>query len=104
MTLGAPRLHLRDTGSTNERARRLAIAGAPHGTLVTAAQQSAGRGRQGRTWSAPAGNGPGRFFLGRRRRRLGFRVAAAGDGTIRQIVYCTFPGPMSTEAFRGLPE
>jgi BirA family transcriptional regulator, biotin operon repressor / biotin---[acetyl-CoA-carboxylase] ligase len=55
MTLGAPRLHLRDTGSTNERARQLAIAGAPHGTLVTAAQQSAGRGRQGRTWSAPAG-------------------------------------------------
>jgi BirA family biotin operon repressor/biotin-[acetyl-CoA-carboxylase] ligase len=55
MTLGAPRLHLRDTGSTNERARQLALAGAPHGTLVTAAQQSAGRGRQGRTWSAPAG-------------------------------------------------
>jgi BirA family biotin operon repressor/biotin-[acetyl-CoA-carboxylase] ligase len=55
MSLGAPRLHLRDTGSTNERARQLAIAGAPHGTLVTAAQQSAGRGRQGRTWSAPAG-------------------------------------------------
>jgi BirA family biotin operon repressor/biotin-[acetyl-CoA-carboxylase] ligase len=55
MSLGAPRLHLRDTGSTNERARQLAIAGAPHGTLVTAAQQSAGRGRQGRVWSAPAG-------------------------------------------------
>ena len=26
---------------------------APHGTLVTADEQSAGRGRQGRTWSAP---------------------------------------------------
>jgi BirA family biotin operon repressor/biotin-[acetyl-CoA-carboxylase] ligase len=54
-TLGSPRLHLRLTDSTNERARALAAAGAPHGTLVTAAQQSAGRGRQGRTWSAPAG-------------------------------------------------
>jgi BirA family biotin operon repressor/biotin-[acetyl-CoA-carboxylase] ligase len=54
--LGFPRLHLRATGSTNDRARELAAAGAPHGTLVTAAEQSAGRGRQGRTWSAPAGH------------------------------------------------
>ena len=53
--LGLPRLHLRATDSTNERARRLAAAGAPHGTLVTAGEQSAGRGRQGRTWSAPRG-------------------------------------------------
>ena len=56
MTLGHPRYHLRATDSTNERARALAAAGAPHGTLVTAAEQSAGRGRQGRTWSAPAGS------------------------------------------------
>jgi BirA family biotin operon repressor/biotin-[acetyl-CoA-carboxylase] ligase len=53
--LGSPRLHLRRTGSTNDRARALASGGAPHGTLVTAAEQTAGRGRQGRTWSAPAG-------------------------------------------------
>jgi BirA family transcriptional regulator, biotin operon repressor / biotin---[acetyl-CoA-carboxylase] ligase len=55
LELGLPRLHLRVTDSTNTRARELAEAGAPHGTLVTAARQSAGRGRQGRTWSAPAG-------------------------------------------------
>jgi BirA family biotin operon repressor/biotin-[acetyl-CoA-carboxylase] ligase len=54
--LGRPRLHLRSTDSTNERARALAEAGAPHGTLVTAAEQTAGRGRQGRRWSAPAGS------------------------------------------------
>ena len=54
--LGAPRVHLRATDSTNERAKRLALEGAPHGTLVTATEQSAGRGRQGRTWSAPAGH------------------------------------------------
>ncbi len=54
--IGHPRLHLRRTGSTNERARELAFAGAPHGTLVTAAEQTAGRGRQGRHWSAPAGS------------------------------------------------
>jgi BirA family biotin operon repressor/biotin-[acetyl-CoA-carboxylase] ligase len=53
--LGRPRLHLRAIDSTNERARTLALAGAPHGTLVTAGEQSAGRGRQGRRWSAPAG-------------------------------------------------
>jgi BirA family biotin operon repressor/biotin-[acetyl-CoA-carboxylase] ligase len=55
LALGSPRLHLRLTGSTNERARELAAAGAPHGTLVTATEQTAGRGRQGRTWTAPAG-------------------------------------------------
>jgi BirA family biotin operon repressor/biotin-[acetyl-CoA-carboxylase] ligase len=52
--LGRPRLHLRRTGSTNDRARELAIAGAPHGTLVSASEQTAGRGRQGRRWLAPA--------------------------------------------------
>ena len=57
--LGTPRLHLRATDSTSTRARELALAGAPHGTLVTAAEQSAGRGRHGRTWSAP----PGRALL-----------------------------------------
>lgn len=51
--LGRPRLHLRITDSTNTRARQLAGAGAPHGTVVTAAEQRAGRGRQGRTWTAP---------------------------------------------------
>jgi BirA family biotin operon repressor/biotin-[acetyl-CoA-carboxylase] ligase len=55
-TLGHPRVHLRRTGSTNERARELAFAGAPAGTLVTASEQTAGRGRQGRRWSAPAGS------------------------------------------------
>jgi BirA family transcriptional regulator, biotin operon repressor / biotin---[acetyl-CoA-carboxylase] ligase len=57
--LGRPRLHLARTDSTNLRARELAAAGAPHGTLVTAAEQTAGRGRQGRGWSAP----PGRSLL-----------------------------------------
>jgi BirA family biotin operon repressor/biotin-[acetyl-CoA-carboxylase] ligase len=48
-------VHLRQTDSTNERARELALEGAPHGTLVTAAEQTAGRGRQGRSWVAPPG-------------------------------------------------
>jgi BirA family transcriptional regulator, biotin operon repressor / biotin---[acetyl-CoA-carboxylase] ligase len=53
--LGTPRLHLRAVDSTNARAQRLAAAGAPHGTLVTAHEQTAGHGRQGRAWFAPAG-------------------------------------------------
>jgi BirA family biotin operon repressor/biotin-[acetyl-CoA-carboxylase] ligase len=55
-TLGHPRVHLRRIDSTSDRARELALAGAPHGTLVTAGEQTAGRGRQGRRWSAPAGS------------------------------------------------
>jgi BirA family biotin operon repressor/biotin-[acetyl-CoA-carboxylase] ligase len=57
--MGHPRVHYQVIGSTNARARELAATGAPHGTLVTAAEQSAGRGRQGRTWTAP----PGRALL-----------------------------------------
>ena len=55
MPLGHPRLHLRAVDSTNVRAQRLAVSGAPHGTLVTAAGQTAGHGRQGRAWVTPAG-------------------------------------------------
>lgn len=51
--IGTPRAHWRLTDSTNERAKELAAGGAPHGTLVTADGQSAGRGRQGRVWTAP---------------------------------------------------
>ena len=51
--IGTPRVHHRVTDSTNERAKQLALAGAPHGTLVTAEEQTAGRGRQGRQWVAP---------------------------------------------------
>lgn len=53
-SLGRPRLHLRTTDSTNDRAKALA-AGAPHGLLITAGEQTAGHGRQGRAWTAPAG-------------------------------------------------
>src|SRR6185437_16187884 len=61
--LGQPRVHYRRIGSTNARARELAAAGVPHGTVVTAAEQSEGRGRQGRTWTAAAG----RALLGGRK-------------------------------------
>ena len=53
--LGHPRVHHRATDSTNERAKDLARGRAPHGTLVTADEQTAGRGRQGRAWAARPG-------------------------------------------------
>jgi len=53
MSFGTPHRHFRSVDSTNTRARELAAAGAPGGTVVTASEQSAGRGRQGRTWTAP---------------------------------------------------
>jgi len=53
-SLDGPTVHHRLTDSTNDRARELALAGASSGTVVVAAEQTAGRGRTGRTWSAPA--------------------------------------------------
>jgi BirA family biotin operon repressor/biotin-[acetyl-CoA-carboxylase] ligase len=53
--LGGPLLHLDEVGSTNDTALRLARGGAPSGTVVLAEEQNAGRGRQGRAWTAPRG-------------------------------------------------
>lgn len=55
MTFGAPHHHFEVTDSTNTRARELAADGAHGGTIVTATEQTDGRGRQGRTWTAPPG-------------------------------------------------
>ncbi len=43
-------------GSTNEEAKRLALAGAPEFTTTWALEQTSGRGRRGRSWSSPRGN------------------------------------------------
>lgn len=51
-------LHWYDTiDSTNTRAKELAKAGAPHGTVLIAGTQTGGRGRLGRSFSSPAGMG-----------------------------------------------
>lgn len=44
-----------ETGSTNADAFALARDGAPEGVVLVADHQTAGRGRLGRTWEAPAG-------------------------------------------------
>ena len=51
-------LHWYDTiDSTNTQAKRLAKDGAPHGTVLIAGLQTGGRGRMGRTFQSPAGQG-----------------------------------------------
>ncbi len=54
--LGSPHRHYRKVDSTNERAKELAISGAPGGLVVTADEQTAGRGRRGTAWFAPPGS------------------------------------------------
>jgi BirA family biotin operon repressor/biotin-[acetyl-CoA-carboxylase] ligase len=56
MELGLPHRHHRLIDSTNERAKELAIAGAPGGLVVTADEQTVGRGRRGNAWFAPRGS------------------------------------------------
>jgi BirA family transcriptional regulator, biotin operon repressor / biotin---[acetyl-CoA-carboxylase] ligase len=56
LSFGTPHRHFRQVGSTNTVAREMAEAGAPNGTVVTADEQTAGRGRQGRTWTAAPGS------------------------------------------------
>ena len=46
-----------EVGSTQDRAFLLAEHGAPDGSVVLAERQTAGRGRHGRRWDAPAGAG-----------------------------------------------
>lgn len=48
---------LGEIDSTNNYAKKLAMDGEPHGTLIAANHQTAGRGRRGHTFESPAGTG-----------------------------------------------
>lgn len=54
---GQPHEHHEHLGSTNDRGLQWLGQGAPHGAVVTADAQGAGRGRRGRSWSSPPGSG-----------------------------------------------
>lgn len=54
--LGRRLVYFTSTSSTQDIARREAEEGAPEGTVVIAEEQTAGRGRLGRSWVSPAGN------------------------------------------------
>lgn len=56
--LGLPRVELlASTTSTLDVAHRLALGGAPTGTLIIADEQTAGRGRGGKSWASAPGAG-----------------------------------------------
>src|SRR5678816_139204 len=57
LKLGDPILRVESISSTNDMARDLAISGAAEGHCVIAREQTSGRGRQGRSWSSPPGEG-----------------------------------------------
>ena len=54
--LGHPVRYYESITSTNQYAAALAQEGAPEGLLVTADEQTAGRGRSGRVWTTPPGS------------------------------------------------
>ena len=56
-TMGQTIHFYEETDTTNNRARELALEGAPEGTLVVAEKQTAGRGRRGKVWESPLGTG-----------------------------------------------
>ena len=53
--LGRPLMYEPVTGSTNDNALLAARAGAPHGSVFVADEQTAGRGRRGNAWLAAPG-------------------------------------------------
>ena len=54
---GEPLYYVHEATSTNDLAAAYAERGAPEGTTVVAAAQTAGRGRLGRSWCSPPGAG-----------------------------------------------
>lgn len=56
-TLGKEIVHLSSLESTNNKAKDLALQGAPEGLVVISEEQTKGRGRRGRQWSSPRGTG-----------------------------------------------
>ncbi len=80
-SLGQPLHALPETDSTNRVAWELAQGGAPTGTTVIAAQQSAGRGQWGRTWQSPAGG----VYLSVLVRPADLRAEAAAQLTLASV-------------------
>ena len=89
--------HLAVVGSTNDIVRGWLAAGEPEVCLAIADEQSAGRGREGRTWSAPAG----RALL----MSLGFRPTwLAPDRVWRLAAVTSLAMAHAAEAVAGLAD
>ncbi len=72
---GTPSLEIHSRiGSTSARARELAESGAPEGTLVLADEQTAGKGRSGKSWASPPESGLWFTLLLRPRSEVALRL------------------------------
>ncbi len=56
-SFGLPLHFFKTIDSTNDYAKKIAARGEPEGTLVISEEQTAGRGRMGRSWISPPGTG-----------------------------------------------
>ena len=74
------------TGSTNADAAALADAGAAEGCVVVADQQTAGRGRLGRSWSSPAGSGIYASVLFRPEREVARMLTIAAGVAVAETI------------------
>ena len=102
--LGLPRVEaLGIVASTMDRAHAIAAEGAPAGTLVIAEEQSAGRGRGGRTWDSRPGAGLWMTLLERPRAadgldvlslRVGLRLAPVLDRWTPTAVRLKWPNDL----------
>ena len=102
--LGVPYLLAKhETGSTLDDAHALGERGAPHGTLVLAELQRAGRGRHGRPWASAAGQGIWLTMLARELEpetvavlsiRLGLAAAPALEQFARDTVRLKWPNDL----------
>jgi BirA family transcriptional regulator, biotin operon repressor / biotin---[acetyl-CoA-carboxylase] ligase len=87
--LGDPVHYFAETTSTNDRAAAYASHGAPEGTMVVAASQTAGRGRLGRSWYSPPGAGLYASLVLRSRRAAPFLTLLAGVAVADGIRHAT---------------
>jgi BirA family biotin operon repressor/biotin-[acetyl-CoA-carboxylase] ligase len=93
--IGRPLYYFASTGSTNVEAKRLAANGAPEGTVLIADEQTAGRGRLGRRWSAP----PNTCLL----MSLLFRPTLLPSQAPRLTMLCSLAAAEAIEGRTGLP-
>lgn len=98
------RIHFEVTDSTNTQARALAAAHPGERLLVTAAEQTAGRGRQGRQWISPRGGAWLTIAWPMRKEPTAYRAAslAAAVGVRRALVELLTRG-MPAEAMAHAP-
>ncbi|HET7770039.1 MAG TPA: biotin--[acetyl-CoA-carboxylase] ligase [Chloroflexota bacterium] len=88
-TIGQRIVYRASTGSTNDDAKALAAAGEPEGTVILADEQTAGRGRAGKSrWITPAATSMAASILLRpvlRPERLGTLAMVAGLAAVAAV-------------------